>query len=130
MPHCAPTPPSLTQALPDLQLQDLPELQAALQSQAVLLGLPHDTSTLTGSSSTDPQQQLSDTFAWLLAEGGPLEACPNEGLARATFAAVCYGDSGLALAAYNRFMAWCGEPEVVAGEGMGAGVWRGLLRGS
>jgi hypothetical protein len=52
----------------------------------------------------------------LLSEVGPCEACPSEAAARAAFYAACYGPVSVALPAVTRFMAWCGEPEVVAGE--------------
>jgi hypothetical protein len=103
-----------SQALPEIQLADLPELQQALQAHQQLLGLTDSSS----SSSSDPQQLL-DTFAWLLSEMGPLEACPSEAAARATFYAACYGPVSVAVPAATRFMAWCGEPEVVAGESLG-----------
>lgn len=105
-----------------LQLQAVPQLQAVLQLQQELLAAPDgaaDTTTpapTTAGSSTGDPAHLSEAFAWLLAEGGGLQVCPSEAVARITFQAVCYGSKGLSLAAFNRFMAWCGEPEIVAGE--------------
>lgn len=100
----------LAQSLPDLKLDSLPELQAALQQQQQLLGLPADSST----SSSDPQR-LADAFERLLSEGSAFDICPSAAAAQAVFRAMCFGPSSLARAAYTRLMAWCGEPEFVSG---------------
>lgn len=117
------------QALPAVQLQHLPELQAKLQQQRELLldtPAPAPSSadgSSSGSAMATPEQQqqlqLLATFAWMLADDSQLFPCPSAAVAQATFHALCYGCNSLSLAAYNRLMAWCGEQEVVAGRLVG-----------